>query len=127
MKINNEHEFSTILIDGAYVLALRELVNECLVNQVAINTVQTFQNGWRVTFEDFDGDAICHDGSYGSPCYGGDMTDAHKNDWSQLVGYKWETIAFPWDNDDVTVHSAQELAFYLAELKRGHTPWNEDN
>lgn len=126
MKINNEHAFSPTVIDGAYVLALCELVDKCFIYGVKINTVQTYQNGWRVTFEDFDGDAVCHDGSYGSPCYFGDMVDAHQNDWSKRTNYKWETIGYPWDNGDVSVHSASELAFYLAELKHGRTTWDED-
>lgn len=127
MKINNENEFSPTLVDGAYVLALCELVDRCHAYGVNINTVQTYQNGWCVTFENFDGDAVCHDGSYGSPCYFGDMMDAHRNDWTKRSGYKWETIGYPWDHDDVSVHSASELAFYLAELKRGRTNWEEDN
>lgn len=126
MKIDNEHAFSPTVIDGAYVLALCELVDKCFIYGVKINTVQTYQNGWRVTFEDFDGDAICHDGSYGSPCYYGDMVDAHQNNWSKRTNYQWETIGYPWDNGDVSVHSASELAFYLAELKRGRTTWDED-
>lgn len=126
MKINNEHAFDFNLIDGAYVLALCELVEKCRIYNVRINEVHTLQNGWCITFEDFDGDAICHDGSYGSPCYYGDMMNAHHNDWSQITGYKWETIGFPWDYDEVSVHSASELAFYLAELKRGRTNWEEE-
>lgn len=128
MKINNENAFKPTMIDGAYVRALCELVEQCSVHGVQINTVQTYQNGWLVTFENFlHCDAICHDGSYGSPCYYGDMADAHKNDWSKITGYRWETIGFPWDHNDITVHSASELAFFLAELKRGRTNWdNED-
>ena len=114
------------MIDGAYVLALCELVDKCFAYGVKINTVQAYQNGWRVTFEDFKGDAVCHDGSYGSPCYYGDMVDAHQNDQSKRTGYQWETIDYPWDNGVESVHSASELAFYLAELKRGRTTWNED-
>lgn len=127
MKINNEHAFYSPIVDGAYILALCELVDRCRAHGVKINTVRTFQNGWSVTFENFNNaDAVCHDGSYGSPCYLGDIADTHHNDWSQLTGYRWETIGFPWDNGDVSVHSASELAFYLAELKRGRTNWEED-
>lgn len=125
MKIENNHAFTLTIVDAAYVLALCELVEKCRAYGININTVQTYQNGWRVTFENFKGDAICHDRSYGSPCYYS-MRDPHKNDWSKLTGYKWETIGYPWDYDDVSVHTASELAFYLAELKRGGRPWEED-
>ena len=37
----------------------------------------------------------------------------------------WETIGFPWDGDDVSVHDADELAFYLRCLDNGLTPWGE--
>lgn len=124
--------FTTYQIDGAYVNALVDLVIECRKNKVNINTVQTYQGGWRVTFEQYDGDAICHDSSYGSPYCLLSKRD-HKNDWSSS-GF-WETIGFPWDNDDVTVHSVEELAFYLRALneKDNYTyfklplPWEEEN
>lgn len=125
MKINNQHAFEMNMVDGAYVNTLVDFINACRAQGVEIDKVNTFQNGWLITFEGFNGDAICHDGSYGSPCYYGDMTDAHKNDWSRTG--EWETIGFPWDGDDVSVHTSGELAFYLHCLKLGLAPWdNED-
>lgn len=125
MKIENNHAFTPTIVDAAYVLALCELVGKCRAYGVNINTVQAYQNGWRVTFENFNGDAICHDGSYGSPYYHDYFnSDRYENDWSKIFGYEWETIGFPWDGDDVSVHSATELAFYLAELKRGKRDWD---
>ena len=117
MKIENPNEYSPIYVDGAYVNSLVELVNNCRVVGVKINTVQTFLNGWRVTFEDFEGDAICHDRSYGSPCSPNGAFVNPDNDW--YASGMWETIGFPWDNDDVSVHTAFELADLLYELKEG--------
>jgi hypothetical protein len=48
----------------------------------------------------------------------------HNNDWSHSGS--WETIGFPWDYDDVSVHTAEELAFYLWALDNGKTPWEEN-
>lgn len=115
-------EFVPQQIDAAYVNALVQLINACREYEVEIENVCFFQNGWHVTFRGFDGaDAICHDHSYGSPCYFG----KHHNDWSNKDG-EWETIGFPWDEDDVSVHTARELAFFIESLKNGLSPWNED-
>lgn len=126
MKIENKNAFTLTIIDGSYVASLVELVNACRAHDVNINTVQSYQNGWRVTFEDFNGDAICHDGSYGSPyCNDYFNEDKYKNDFNKTGS--WETIGFPWDYDDVSVHTAEELAENLAALKHGENPWdNED-
>ena len=57
-------------IDGAYINSLVRLVNACNLMGVELDKVSFYQNGFRVTFKGYDGaDAICHDGSYGSPCY----------------------------------------------------------
>lgn len=117
-------------IDGAYINALVDLVIECRKNKVKINTVQAYEGGWRVTFEQYNGDAICHDASYGSP-YNSFPKKNHYNDWN-ISGF-WETIGFPWDNNDVSVHSAEELAFYLRALNEKDSyiyfklpmPWEE--
>lgn len=125
MKIENKNAFNPITIDGSYVASLVELVNACRAHGVNINTVQSYQNGWRVTFEDFKGDAICHDGSYGSPYYHDYFNeDKYENDFNKTG--LWETIDFPWDYDDVSVHTAEELAENLATLKRGENPWKVD-
>lgn len=122
MTINNKNAFTLTQIDGAYVASLVQLVNACKLADVKINTVQAYQNGWRVTFENFDGDAICHDGSYGSPYYHDYFNpDRYTNNFN-TVG-DWETIGFPWDYDDVSVHSASELAYYLSCLKKGQELW----
>ena len=123
MKIENKHAYEHTPVDAAYVNSLVELVNACRAQAVTINTVYAYQNGWCVTFEGYEGDAICHDGSYGSPCpyWRGDQ---HLNDWN--ASGAWETIGFPWDGDDVSTHDAAELAFYIHCLDCGVAPWETD-
>ena len=75
--------------------ALVELINECKENEVKIDKISVYQCGFLVEFGVPGEDAVCHESSYG-----------HES------GY-WETIGFPWDNDDVSVHSAKELAKLL--------------
>lgn len=120
--------FKLIKIDAAYVNALTELVVACRAYGTKINEVNSYNNGWLVTFEGVRGDAICHDGSYGSPCYMGsyDPTVYH-NDWSESG--RWETIGMPWDGEDVSVHSAEWLALMIARLQAGATyneSWEEE-
>lgn len=115
---NNELAFTNQQIDAAYINSLVDLVNACRELDVKIDKVAYYQHGWIVTFEDFDGDAICHSGSYGSPCYGGLYNpDIERNDWSDSGS--WETFGFPWDHDDVSVHSARALAYMLDALRGG--------
>lgn len=119
--------FTLKQIDGAYINSLVDLINACRANSIKIDKVYHFQNGWHVTFIGYPhADAVCHDGSYGSPCYMADfLGEGHDNNWSHTG--EWETIGFPWDYDDVSVHSSEELAFYLHELSQGRAPWkNED-
>ena len=119
----DNYAFTPHQIDAAYINSLVNLVNICRELNVKLDTVQTFQNGWRVTFEGFEGDAICHDHSYGSPCYGGIFDNTvHTNDWSRSGS--WETINFPWDNDDVSVHNAETLVHMIAALRDG-SDWKQ--
>ena len=118
-KLNERMMFTPRQIDAAYVNSLVELVNACRKYDVKIDKVHAFQNGWQVTFEGFRGDAICHDHSYGSPCYLGLIDDhVHANNWDRSGS--WETIDFPWDGCDVSVHSAEWLAQALRWLKDGY-------
>ena len=125
--MENYTNFTLKTIDAAYINSLVDLVNACRANNVEINKVCHFQNGWHVTFATHPhADAICHDGSYGSPCpFWLNEENRYNNDWSYRSGL-WETIGFPWDYDDVSTHTAEELAQYIAALNRGETPW-EDN
>lgn len=115
---NNEIAFTNQQVDAAYVNSLVDLINACRENRVAIDKVAYYQHGWRVTFKGYDGDAICHSGSYGSP-YSMGLYDpeVERNDWNNSG--RWETIGFPWDGEDVSVHSAYALAAMIAALNRG--------
>lgn len=115
---NDEIAFTPQQIDAAYINSLVDLVNVCRELDVKIDKVFHYQHGWMVTFDGFSGDAICHNGSYGSPCYGGIFNPGVEcNDWSD--NGRWETYGFPWDNGDVSVHSARALAYMLKALRDG--------
>lgn len=115
---NNEIAFTCQQIDGAYVNSLVNLVNACRKYGAIIDKVNVYQHGWLITFIGCGGDAICHSGSCGSPCYGGlyDPT-AERNDWSNSG--RWETIGFPWDGIDVSVHSSDHLACMIGAIQHG--------
>ena len=121
---NNELAFTNQQIDAAYVNSLVNLVNACREHNVAIDKVAYYQHGWVVAFKGYpDADAICHNGSMGSPCYGGVYNpEAEKNDWDDCG--RWETIGFPWDGMDVSVHSAETLARMIHALDCGAN-WEE--
>ena len=88
-------------INLTYVNGLADLVMACRANDVKITSVHNYINGYIVCFEIEGGDAILHDGSYGRD------------------SGKWETIGFPWDGMDVSVHDADTLARLLAAVKNG--------
>lgn len=85
--------------DRVYSLSI--LLGACAYQKIEIEKISPFMNGFIVIFKDFDGDAILHDGSYGRGLC------------------KWETIGFPWDGEDVSIHSPAILAEMLGALKRG--------
>ena len=111
----------TRIIDAAYINALVELVTACKKYDVKIDSVMSKLGGWIVTFVGYEGDAICHDSSYGSPNYG--RFGKKSNDWSKSG--PWETYEFPWDNGDVSVHSAEWIAKSIHRLDKGEM-YNED-
>lgn len=94
-------KFTPIDIDLNRLHALNNLCNYCKKYGVGIKKVKCFMNGFQVLFDGFEGDAILHDGSYGRE------------------SCDWETLGFPWDGDDVSVHTVHQLASMLAALKRG--------
>ena len=113
--------FDLVQVDARYVNALYDLLAWCKSCHVQIDKVYTYQNGWKVIFANHGGDAICHDHSYGSPYYGMGvyMEESDRdNDWTADAP-PWETIGFPWDGDDVSVHSAETLAKMIYELETG--------
>ena len=84
-----------------YIYALAELVEGCKKNNIELTKVKYYQNGFHIEFKDISGDAIIHDNSYA-------------NDWGYL-----ETYQMPWDGDDVSTHSPEELVKLLTCLKNG--------
>lgn len=116
---NNEIAFTSQQIDAAYVNSLVDLVNVCRELDVKIDKVYHYQHGWGVTFKGFEGDAICHSGSCGSPCPNGLYDPSTEtNNWDNSG--RWETMGFPWDGDYVSVHSASALAHMIAALRDGY-------
>ena len=113
-------------IDATYVNTLVNLVNACRALGVSIKEVRPYMNGWVVTFEGYEhADAICHDGSYGSPCYMASLNyEIPKNDWSKSGA--WETMGFPWDYNDVSVHTSEELAYFIKLLDDGQNFWEKE-
>lgn len=77
---------------------LAKLLHGCSVYNIDIIAVKFLQRGFGVVFNDH-ADAILHDNSYGR----------HK--------LSWETIGFPWDYDDVSVHTTEELIELLRDFK----------
>lgn len=121
-------DFTLKSVDAAYVNALVELVVACRACDVKLDKVYHYQNGWLVKFAGYPkADAICHDGSYGSPNRGAryGYTEYH-NDWDKSG--PWESIGFPWDKDDVSVHSASELAanIHILNLLGDNATWDDD-
>lgn len=96
----NDHAYFTAhSVNIGRVLALAELLNECARLKVEIEEVGAFQNGYIVCFKGHENaDAILHDNSYG-----------HNVNM-------WETMGFPWDDDDVSVHDAKSLARLVYRL-----------
>lgn len=93
-------------INPVYVNGLIALVEACAENGVKITEIRNHMNGFIVLFDVEGGDAILHDGSYG-----------------RGIG-EWETMGFPWDGIDVSVHDADTLAQLLAAVKNGED-WQE--
>lgn len=120
---NDISAFTLDQIDAMYVNSLVDLISACRMVGVEVDKVCHSQNGWCVTFKGFEGaDAVCHDGSYGNPIHNRYFDpDKYHNDWDEHGD--WETSGFPWDCDDVSVHSAQELALYISALKNGTNIW----
>jgi len=92
---------TTKVINEKYVSALVDLITECR-NYDIKTEVRPHCNGFIVLFPEIGkGDAICHDFSYCN---------------EQGV---WETMGFPWDGEDVSVHENKCLVRMLAAFKEG--------
>lgn len=104
--ITNYTNYTRVELNVGRVKSLSKLIRTCKKEGVEIDKVFFYQNGFTVTFKEMNGDAILHDNSYGRE------------------DYSWETTDMPWDYDDVSVHTAKELAMLLGQLKRGE--WKEE-
>ena len=94
-----KYMLQTVPTDKAFALA--RLIWFCEENDVEIEKVAFFNNGFTVIFKNLSGDAICHDGSL-----------------ANRFGM-WETMGMPWDRSNVSVHDPEALAKMLSALKKG--------
>lgn len=100
-------------IDAAYVNSLTNLIELCRRTGAEIEQVYSYLDGWVVTFKGIeDADAACHNGTNQAER---NLEDHDPNNWE--TEYKWETIGFPWDEDDVSRHTAEWLACSVAKLQ----------
>lgn len=91
--------FTAYKIDVNRTIRLVLLLAECERLGVEIKEVGMMQNGYVVTFKGHENaDAILHDNSF-------------RNETNE-----WETMGFPWDNDDVSTHDAKTLARLIYRL-----------
>lgn len=95
--------FSPVNLSIGRTKALAELLMTCKYLDVDVKAVKYYMRGFLVEFEGHEGNAILHDGSYG------------RN------SFMWETIDFPWDGDDVSVHTSHQLAHMLCALNKGES------
>ena len=93
-------------LDVERTKSLSDLLFYCKLENVEINKVRLYKQGYLVEFKGVPGNAILHNGSYGK------------------TSYLWETMEMPWDNKDVSVHSAEVLAHLLGALSRNED-WNK--
>ena len=88
-------------VEQNYTKGLTQLVQACAEYGVGIKEITNLYNGYCVQFNLPDGtmkaDAILHDGSYGN------------------TNLDWETMGFPWDENDVSVHTAEKLASLITD------------
>lgn len=97
-------EYTKLELNKIYTDSLAHLIFHCDNLGVEIDKVIFYMQGFCVTFKGYPhADAILHDGSYG-----------------RNIG-EWETCGFPWDYDDVSVHTSAQLANMIYALNH-----NED-
>lgn len=90
--------YSVLDLSRTYTLA--DLISKCAKEDILINRICYLYYGFQVFFQGFEGDAILHDGSLG-------------RDLCML-----ETCGMPWDNNDVSIHTTDELISLLKEYKK---------
>ena len=92
-------EFTPVTIDPIRANSLAHLIFHCNNLGVEIDKVIFYQNGFTVTFKGYPhADVVIHDNSYG-----------HESGL-------WESVGFPWDYDDVSVHTSAQIANMIYEL-----------
>lgn len=99
--IKNFTNYEPVELDMTRANALADLLIACRANEVKIDKLLFVQDGYEITFEGVDGDAICHEHSYG-----------------RSAGL-WESYKMPWDYDDVSVHDAETLAKLVKAVQDG--------
>ena len=102
--LEETNAFSPVNLSIGRAKALAELLMSCKYLGVGVKAVKYYLRGFLVEFEGYEGNAVLHDGSYGRQ------------------SFMWETIDFPWDGDDVSVHTSHQLAHMLCALNKGE-PW----
>lgn len=97
-------------INPKYLQIAADFLSECFRLAVPTPVITPMMDGFRFSFRDEDGeeigDGIIHRGSY-----------RHN---TQI-----ETLGMPWDGDDVSTHSPQELAILLHEFYYGEEDYDE--
>lgn len=97
-------------INPRYLQIAADFISECYRLAVPIPVIIPFEHGFRFSFRDENdeeiGDGVIHWGSY--------------NNDSQI-----ETMGMPWDEEDVSTHTPQELAILLHEFYYGEENYDE--
>lgn len=100
--MTNYTEFTPVTINPIRANSLAHLIYHCENIGVMIDKIIFYQNGFTVTFRGYPhADVVIHDNSYG-----------HESGL-------WESVGFPWDYDDVSVHSSYQIASMINALKYG--------
>ena len=81
------------------VTTLANLIHLCNIFNISVCDIFFIHNGFAITFENWDGDAVLHKYSMGNK---------HN---------MWETMGFPWDSNDVSAHTTEELIRLLIKYK----------
>lgn len=102
--------FLDAAINPKYLQIAADFLSECFRLAVPTPVVTPMMDGFRFSFRDDDGeeigDGVIHRGSY------------HHDSCI-------ETIGMPWDEDDVSTHTPQELAILLHEFYYGEEDYDE--
>ena len=101
MAMDKAWETGEFNVNESFVNGLNELLGWCREIGVEVDKIRYLYHGFQVTFVGIEGDAILHRGSIG-----------------HLRNY-WETMGMPWDEDDVSAHSAFTLVHMIKSYLDG--------